>query len=423
LHKNSNQLEDHKLEGRFKGWATGKNFGFIRVEGESRDTFLLKSDVLGDRELTADSIVEFEIIETEKGRQGKNVNVISYAEEKNNLKEIFGKRSGTIKFYSEKRNFGFIEIDGSRKSDDLFFNPRSFLSYGINHNSDGDRVEFITVADENGRETAKSVEFMGYKNTGNRFSDDIQFINRSHFTDLSNLAEKESWNFKIPDSNFEMPILSSYIKYTYVRLTESENGTSVSDDGLFMAFNTGLVTPNQESIFAMCNKSINEKFRPWTFVDWYKESNKLFVQKFGNNPPPLAEYFSDPSDLLFDRRLKFYINIDHILENIERFPKSLQDNNFLARQLLTSAQVQTEKRVYRNYKTAIPQYFRDRGGAGKIQLLLPICLQNPSVADLALTVEKDEEGRAYLASTVLTLDMAYCNARLLARPDTEWLQP
>ena len=86
--------------------------------------------------------------------------------------------------------------------------------------------------------------------------------------------------------------------------------------------------------------------------------------------------------------------------------------------------MQTKKRVYRNYKTAIPQYFREGGGeAGKLQLLLPICLQNPSVADLALTVEKTEQGDAYRGSIILTLDMAYNNARLLARPDTEWLQP
>ena len=32
-------------------------------------------------------------------------------------------------------------------------------------------------------------------------------------------------------------------------------------------------------------------------------------------------------------------------------------------------------------------------------------------------------GNASRRSTVLTLDMAYNNARLLARPDNEWLQP
>jgi hypothetical protein len=38
-------------------------------------------------------------------------------------------------------------------------------------------------------------------------------------------------------------------------------------------------------------------------------------------------------------------------------------------------------------------------------------------------VEKNKEKTAYLSSTVLTLDQAYNNARLLARPDREWLEP
>ena len=36
-------------------------------------------------------------------------------------------------------------------------------------------------------------------------------------------------------------------------------------------------------------------------------------------------------------------------------------------------------------------------------------------------VEKERDGRCYRGNTVLTLDMAYSNARLLARPDPDWL--
>jgi hypothetical protein len=42
-------------------------------------------------------------------------------------------------------------------------------------------------------------------------------------------------------------------------------------------------------------------------------------------------------------------------------------------------------------------------------------------ADLALSV--DRVGDVYRAATVLTLDMAYNNARLIARPDRVWLEP
>jgi len=51
---------------------------------------------------------------------------------------------------------------------------------------------------------------------------------------------------------------------------------------------------------------------------------------------------------------------------------------------------------------------------------LPLCLSDPEKADLALVVEKDPEG-FYRASTCLTLDMAYSNARVLAKQDPDWL--
>jgi hypothetical protein len=52
---------------------------------------------------------------------------------------------------------------------------------------------------------------------------------------------------------------------------------------------------------------------------------------------------------------------------------------------------------------------------------LPLCLLKPSVADLALVVST-KEGQ-YRGDTILTLDMAYSNARLLCRPDSDWLKP
>ena len=66
-------------------------------------------------------------------------------------------------------------------------------------------------------------------------------------------------------------------------------------------------------------------------------------------------------------------------------------------------------------QTAIPQFFN-----GSVQLLLPLCLNDPQRADLALVVDIQRE--FYRATTCLTLDMAYSNA-LLAKPDRDWLQP
>ena len=71
-------------------------------------------------------------------------------------------------------------------------------------------------------------------------------------------------------------------------------------------------------------------------------------------------------------------------------------------------------RIKENYKSAVPQYFN-----GKIQFLIPISLGDPSVVDLSLAVGKD--GGIYTGHTCLTLDMAYNNARLIAKPESDWL--
>lgn len=73
------------------------------------------------------------------------------------------------------------------------------------------------------------------------------------------------------------------------------------------------------------------------------------------------------------------------------------------------------RRIKRNYKTAVPQYYD-----GRLQLLLPLCLTSKANADLALVIEK--VNNVYRASTCLTLDMAINNARLIAKPDDEWLK-
>jgi hypothetical protein len=91
-------------------------------------------------------------------------------------------------------------------------------------------------------------------------------------------------------------------------------------------------------------------------------------------------------------------------------------NTFGIQNLVKGAIDTATQRVKRNYKTAVPQYYQ-----GSVQLLLPLSLTDPKKADLALVVERFSD--FYRAATCLTLDMAYNNARQLARPDRDWLKP
>ena len=56
----------------------------------------------------------------------------------------------------------------------------------------------------------------------------------------------------------------------------------------------------------------------------------------------------------------------------------------------------------------------------KMSLLLPLSLIDDEVIDLALVTEKTKSG-SYLGHTILPLAWAYSNARLITRPDSDWL--
>jgi hypothetical protein len=68
----------------------------------------------------------------------------------------------------------------------------------------------------------------------------------------------------------------------------------------------------------------------------------------------------------------------------------------------------------RSYRIAVPQFHN-----GRIQLLLPLYLRTSDRADLALTLER--HGGWYRSATALYPDWAYMHARLLTRPNSEWL--
>jgi hypothetical protein len=234
--------------------------------------------------------------------------------------------------------------------------------------------------------------------------------------ELAALAEPEEWDYQRTETEYNKPILYNYLRHTYSRLAEEEK-IVVSDDGQFITFNSGLVTPNQEPIFALSNHNhLPNARQPWHFQAWCRRG-QIEMTRF-SALPDMAHYFDEPSCLVLNNMKEFRANIEHIVtDNKERFPEPYRGMDSYALQtFLKGAIDNARERVRRNYKTAIPQYYR-----GRVQLLLPLCISNPNVADLALVVE--DHGAFYRASTCLTLDMAYNNARQLARPDRDWLKP
>lgn len=64
------------MNGTVKWFNPKKNYGFIEAEGEEEDFFVHASEIVEGESLEDDDKVEFEVEESSKGPQAKNVKKI-----------------------------------------------------------------------------------------------------------------------------------------------------------------------------------------------------------------------------------------------------------------------------------------------------------------------------------------------------------
>lgn len=210
-------------------------------------------------------------------------------------------------------------------------------------------------------------------------------------------------------------ILKNYINYTFSKL-EEEN--KIIQTEKYALFNTGLFTEYYEFIYCYMEKNKSSGKQPWYVKDFLTEYElgNLGISEL----PERANYFQDPSLLVFDAKCKVNVQYKHIFkdeDNLKRLPESLREDKMLP-VLFEGAVERMKKMVIANYKIAVPQYYNHR-----IQLLLPLCLRDVNKPDLALVVTKSDRGDFYQGHTCLSLEMAYNNARLIAKPNSNWLEP
>jgi Domain of unknown function (DUF3825) len=114
---------------------------------------------------------------------------------------------------------------------------------------------------------------------------------------LADLAEPEEWS-GATSVDLRLPILDSYVRYTYKRLV-TEQKISTAPDNEHAAFNTGLLTLHAEDIFGLFERNRHEGHQRWVFMRWATESDRDVLQYFGN-PPLMAEYVSTAANLVYD---------------------------------------------------------------------------------------------------------------------------
>lgn len=282
--------------------------------------------------------------------------------------------------------------------------------------------------------------------------------------DLEEAALPEQWDFAdgtpVPAGR-ERAILKSYICTTFYRLMK-EGKVAIAADKSFAAFNTGLVNDRYDDLFACFKPSDGAIY--WKFAGFAAAGSrglgKQVVSLFNPLPEPPC-YFQRKEDMLYDLGKELIIDYDHvILDNLARLPlefleeelrgcdeameavdairsaadrdartaafrklsELIDDDARLFRRLrarLDDAVDTAKRRVRWNFKTAIPSYY-PRGNT--MSLLLPLCLLRDNEVDAALVVQLMPSGN-YQGQTILTMRQAYTNARLICRPDSDWLTP
>lgn len=251
--------------------------------------------------------------------------------------------------------------------------------------------------------------------------------------ELAKCTIPETWVYRHQKSNIGYPILKSYIENIFNRLKkEKSNGTPnkiiFSQDHKWMMFNTNLLDKYFHEIIIVAevrNVKGNEVyFNPKHSKGVADRLSKTFNK---DDEPCVPKFFENVNEVVFQTKWTVDRDFDkftHIIEErVSRFPDEYKDKSpeDLARKL-DNAIGYAVSIAQRNYKFVVPMY---RPQTDTIQLLMPIYLDGTfqQCPDFALVLTPDVENEIYMPETILPLDAAYQNARLIAKPDETWLNP
>jgi hypothetical protein len=254
--------------------------------------------------------------------------------------------------------------------------------------------------------------------------------------DLADNTIPEKWSYNYHKSGIPHPILKSYIENIFEKLKREPGKIFVDDDNKYMVFNSNLLDKYFHEIFIVSEVIIDDgettyrnPFRLKSLSDLIKLGFKVNGTQIKNleQLPQKPTFFNDINEVIFQTSWiidRSFEKFEHIIEERkDRIPADYQNkkNDELAR-ALDNAINYAVAIAQRNYKFIVPQY---RPQDNKIQLLMPIYLSGSfnEKPDFALILDPDKTNQIYLPQTILPLDAAYQNARLIAKPDEYWLDP
>lgn len=284
---------------------------------------------------------------------------------------------------------------------------------------------------------------------------------------LSDFSVPERWTIR---GGKKYSVLWNYVALTFARLWR-QNKVLIDDQVGLAVFNCGLSSRDgYDDVCVVFEKRDGGRRLAWRFAGVCVPGRERLGKKVLRCLPraanlPRAEWLSTTSpERAFDAKIEIKPNWDHFIEdNLPRLPFDLvkrcvagdaemqeiveqiskvrwgrkeTDEQLYAplrsllterqksrmRDLLEGALRKTRNMVRSNPAVAVPHYYPRGDSFG---FLLPLDLEGSPGADVALVVERLNGGNGvcvYQGQTILTMSMAYPDARLLQTPEVAWLR-
>lgn len=281
---------------------------------------------------------------------------------------------------------------------------------------------------------------------------------------LATAAAPERWNYAHEGvgRGSRYGILREYLTVTFHRI-RAEGKLAVSPDGRLAAFDTGLLTPFSERIFACFEP--NRGDIAWRLAGFAVagsgELGMRLVSEFDPLPEP-ARYLTQLSDIIPEQGRMVILDTESLLSRqLGRLPRAfvaeqLEGNtnaSELYAQLASEAEgtgltadklaeltraIKADPGLYRRMSHALEDAVnlslrRSRTSFrlcapvydpadDRTKLLVPLCLVEDNHVDCAMVLALQPSG-AYQGAAVLPLDRAYACARVVSSEQPAWLTP
>lgn len=230
---------------------------------------------------------------------------------------------------------------------------------------------------------------------------------------LSKMAEDEVWTINPNEPN---SVLFKYVLGTFKQCYTQDKLLYTANKS-HCCFNTGLLTPNGNDILCVFRKNERQNAQPWVLNFFADKTERRYMDLF-SDIPALATYTDNFEKFYFNPDYEIIVSTDHILDdNWERISAVVPLSKPIVKSLMVGVIEEAKIKIKRNIRLVVPQYYNN-----EIMYLLPIRIpiSDDEYVTMALAIELTKTCK-YRANTIFTKEMAYEKARLLMKPESNWL--